>query len=241
MSFTKPIKVEQTKTKLVFKYGGESIIWVKRSALKQLASDLGVDGELVAEKVTKKKVTRKKKKVKSETSSVETKALQLSRSYRKHKAKFHGIPIGKMKLISPDSPKFKHFIEAAEMIQGLGLKNLNHFFQAQIEGLSFVNNGKGRFPEVNQLATEASQTRVLNWMQDNGMLKGKRKETIKVVLSRDDMELPLADNPKYMHNRGLVKEGLADKKQTKYVMEVQQYHNGKVHDYVKDYWEKLGG
>ena len=92
-------------------------------------------------------------------------ARKLARKYIRKKRKFYGSQ--SFQDITPEHPDFQHFVEAAKLCVNHEV-SFDDFIHSQIDGLKFINGGKGLFPRPCNLSTERAETRLLDYLRMNG-------------------------------------------------------------------------
>ena len=151
------IKVKKIKAGYSFKYKDKTLIQLNISTLTNLVCDLlpRKNVAIIAKKLIELKGTKKGEIKKSKSEIV---ALQMINSYIKRKRKHYrnnGI-----KAVTAADKDYKHFLSAAKICVSLNV-DVKTFIEAQIDGLSFLNDGNGIFPNPNHLSTPSAQDRVL--------------------------------------------------------------------------------
>jgi len=163
-------------------------------------------------------------------SEIEVLASQLARAYVKIKSKYYLKK--KIKKILPSQRQFQYFIKAAEIYKTHRVKNFSTFFNAQIKGLKWIQNGQGVFPRPMHLGSQGAEDRLLEYLDS----KKKKKH---VIVTEKEKQTNLHDNEIYFVRCFKVKDGIADLNETLYVKELQEIRLGRVKDYVKRHLKKL--
>lgn len=236
--FTKSLKVETESKVFVLKYGKQTLARINKEAFKTFLADLHLD-EDKALPIEKGRAKKKKKRTKKTTSSSSArpqsnslykKAEIFAKSYAKAKAKFYHTK--QVKAVSIGEVKFKHFVGAVKICKRHDVKNYDVFIRAQIEGLKFTNGGKGVFPRIPQLDTEAAETRLLEYLSS---VKDEKGEVVAVRISQEERNTPLNDNQRYLSRRERVKNGTASLSEAVYVKELQMIRRKRVENYVTEF------
>lgn len=204
-------KIEDKRVTLL--YNNKKLAVFSRKVLTGLLADLSLDEDTTAP---------------IDEKDIEKTAFRLMKFYTSQKSKFFGgRPV---KPISPsDRKNYTHFIKAAEMLitQGVTYKD---FLASQIQGLSFINQGEGQFPKINQLATEGAETRLLDFLREKDLGGDPDRD---VNLSTDDLKQDLSNNPKYKKALKAIRAGSANLNEARYVAKCQKKHKGTVHPEVQ--------
>ena len=210
--------------------------------LKVRRSDL-CEGFLPDGDVDKKSATKKTKKKKAKTEfsdDPEILAVNLSKAYNKAKKKYHKNK--NIVLITPNQPAFEHFRKAvSNILLPHNIKNLSRFIKCQIDGLGFVDGGRGKFPMPNQIHGPGAENRYLEFY--NKQSKHSKQADLldsKVRLTKEEEETPLSDNTRYQHRTILVKDGYSSDIETIYVAKLQVIRRGKIEKWVKSRLKVLG-
>jgi hypothetical protein len=138
--------------------------------------------------------------------------------------------------IFPSDPEFKHFILAIAIIKRHDV-TYKKFIQAQIEGLSFADGGKGIFPKPSHLSTDGAESRLLEFLRDDEINGGRK--IIEVNISPKERATPLSENSKYKKFKKAVKDETADLQETLYVRELQVSWNNKPQKFVEKHLNRL--
>lgn len=222
---TKTLELTLNKKYIYVLTGGVELIRVSRLPLKSIFTD--------PLKKTKKKVTKKKvsnKKVTDE--KAEKKAIQLSKKYILEKCKFYKKKKGSFSEISRNSKQFKtHFVQAAQIIIRHDAK-IRTFLKAQVDGLTFVNDGIGTFPSPNMLSTDSAETRLLEYIRKQNF------EDVHVELSERDKETSLNENRLYASRYKRFEKKEATLKEALYIRECQLFRLREVEEKVERYIKK---
>lgn len=236
MAFARPIKLVAKRNQLVLFYGKQVFCKIERDTLTAILADLQQDG-LQLLTVEEKKKKKPKKKVRDEKlTGIYLKASQLSKAYAAlKKASFR---IESSLEVQIGNPKFKHFMGAVEIMEKHNVNNYQTFLQAQVEGMRYLNGGKGLFPKVTQLDTEAAETRLLEYLTATKDDEGK---VIKIALTEEDKKTPLSSNLRYLAKRDRVRNGTAKIEEAVYVKECQLQRRGRVDSYVTEFLNALAG
>lgn len=162
---------------------------------------------------------RRIKKISKLTSKLHRHAMKLSKVYVVRKRKFFGRTI---KPITSKSKDFKLFIAAANLMRKYKLRP-SEFMDAQLEGLKFVNDGKGTFPSAKQLSTQGAEDRLLAHIS-----KEKSKSEIHAdgSLTNEDKSVPLGKNPKYLQLVDKMNAGEATLQDALYLRKCRLFHRG---------------
>jgi len=163
------------------------------------------------------------------------KARQLERAYTTRRRKYRGNR--NIKNISHKSNEFKNFIKAIQYIEAHGV-NYKVFLDAQIDGLSFLNDGSGIFPSTSQLSTSKAEDRLLDYISYD--TESNDPSTVKrLELSYSDKTTPLNENPTYQARYKDMKKGTAKLQHAYFVYDCQVAMKGFATDFVADYIEDL--
>lgn len=168
-------------------------------------------------------------------------ANQLGNMYRKEKLRFLRPQRNSAKLAvevkRPFSTAELDALKKAVCIMHMhGVTNYQQFIKSQVVGLRFVNDGKGIFPAITQLCTDAAETRLLNYLQS---VLDENGDVVEVEVTDEEKKIPLNSNIKYLSARDRIKTGEASREDCVYVMQLQGARRGRVESYVTDYLKKL--
>ena len=224
----KPLKVKELNAYLNVLYGGVSLVKVNKATLKVFLSDLGPGKKVL---VTREKVTKKRKPRVVVNNETRINAKQLVRAYTETKRKFfHSKAVNS---VSTNSPDFKYFMEAVKIVNRHGV-TYKKFLKAQIQGLSFISDGRGAFPKPSQLSTEAAEVRLLEYIRKHD------ETTVPVIkISNEERETHLMQNSKYLLSYDKIKDKTATQAEAVYVQELQQIRVGKVAKSVRKYLKRF--
>lgn len=235
--FGKPFRLHPKGKLYVVTYGDSVLAKISKSGLETLLADLRSDEGLRLQGVLKKSERSNRSKITKPRMVGEDviKAKQFAKVYAEAKKKFYKSKF--VKEISQGEKAFQDFVKVIPMLERHGV-NYRKFIQAQVQGLSFANGGRGVFPKPGQLSTEGAETRLLDFMRDGGQEDGSKAM---VHLTKEDRETPLSDNQWFMARRQKLKDGVASLEEAQYVAELQRIRRGKVEDYVQEYIDRLTG
>jgi hypothetical protein len=136
---------------------------------------------------------------------------------------------------SSNSNEFKYLERAIELIERHGI-GYAAFVEAQVQGLAYVAKGKGVFPKPNQLCTEQAEDRLLNYLRDNDPKKMQSE-----ILTKDDYNIPLNENEKFVNYSKRIMEGTATLREAKFVQKLLGIRKRKTNKKVEAYIESLTG
>lgn len=219
------LSLKMRKGNPVVMYDGEPLARLNKKVLSKLMGDLDLQPK-----------ESEAEEPKQAFSEMDTKiaAQQLAKAYAKAKKSYYRSRA--VKEIQPGQKDFKHFVEAARLCQLHGV-TYRKFLKSQVEGLKFLNDGKGTFPKPNHLSTEQAETRLLEYLREG--VTGKDDEVVKVSLSAEEKKMPLSKNTRYKGRLYKVRDGVATLKEAVYVRELQLLKRSKVNDEVEEYIAKL--
>lgn len=177
---------------------------------------------------TKVKVSSKKKK---KANVCLKDAKMFANAYQNEKAIFFHNPA--LKKVSPlEGKNIDHFRKALELCRLHGVQP-KKFIKAQVEGMKWMKDGKGQFPFPTQLSNHSAEIRLLEYISSDG------KPAVVVSISKEDRQLPLGDNGKYLITVSKIRNNQANLAETLYVQELQKIRRGKVAKFVMEYLEKF--
>jgi hypothetical protein len=167
-------------------------------------------------------------------------AIRLAKKYLKAKCKFYSKP-SKVKYDSKHKD-IRHFKKAIEIMDGLNIKE-NDYLQAQIDGLQFVQGGRGIFPKPNQLATEGAEDRAIQYLDSKGLIHHGNAELTDdkkgLMITSTDYKTPLKQNKQYMDLLKKLKEGTATMDEAIYLKNVRKARKGSAGPLITEYITKL--
>ncbi len=235
MAFAKPLRIASRGRFLVLSYGSGVLAKISKASLQMLVADLNEDGvrlEKDARKPSKRIAVVVKK---PEPTDREVRAGQLVRAYREAKRKHYKRKV--VQEISATDAVFKFFLKAIDIIDRHDVP-YKTYLQAQVLGLKFLNNGRGKFPEPSMLATDGAETRLLEYLSSDRSVTG---EELEVAVSSEERNTPLSENSRYRAGRQKIKDRLATLHEALYVRTLQQLRRGEVDADVEKYIARLSG
>lgn len=159
-----------------------------------------------------------------------SKAIIIESAYTKLKRKFYKR--NNIKNIVKTTTEFRYFIKVAEIIEEYDVTPLQ-YLEAQVNGLSFADNGKGTFPKPNQLANDNAVTRLLDFQRDDEVVNGEN--FIPEKLTYDDKNTPVMENPRFVRNYKRVQDDTATLKEATFCHDVMMVVRSKSSRLVVDY------
>lgn len=162
------------------------------------------------------------------------KAAQLERAYTTRRKKHHRNK--NLKSIDKKSKDFHHFVKALDLCK-VHKVNYNTFLDAQIDGLSFINDGAGVFPSLTQISNAGAEERLLSYTQSDR--EENDPENVKrLELNYSDKNTALNENPTYQARYQAMKKGTASLQHAYFVYDCQTALKGFATDFVSDYIEE---
>lgn len=222
------VRLTKSSKNINLEYRGILIGSLSKEGLRALLSE----EEIKPKKVKKKNNSQRDQKKKE----LIAKARQLGLVYRKLHAKHY------RRKIEPNTAftekELNHLCAAVKIMRRVGCSSYKQFINAQIEGLKFVNGGKGVFPLAAHLSTFAAETRMLENMN---AVKNEQGDVVKVSITDQDKRAPLMENMRYLTKRERIKDGTASREDAVFVCELQLIKKGKVDQYILDFLDQLNG
>lgn len=168
---------------------------------------------------------------------LQTKAMSLEKFYtgerRKHRRNKN------IKGVGVQTKEFKSFVVAIKIINRHNT-NYKIFLKAQLEGLKFVNNGKGTFPKPAQLSTVAAEERLIDYLHEHSM-QNDVENFDRLELNYTDKNTGLMENPRFASRHKKLKDGTASLQDAYFMHDCMKFKRGEVHSMITDYIEKLEG
>lgn len=224
MDFFKDFKLVKKKTVFAITYKNKSFININREVLAELV--------LSKSTVAFKKELAMKDSTLFERSPLESKALQLEKTYTSAKKKF--FRNNKVRNYTPKDPEFKHFIKAVAILKRHGSTN-REFIDSQIEGLAFAKT----FPKPSQLVTIGAEDRLVKYMHKD-IRKNDVENIERIEISHNDRNTPLMENPKFVAKWKKLDKGTATLQDAYYIEDCMiARKGGKVTRKVLNYISKL--
>lgn len=141
-----------------------------------------------------------------------------------------------------DRKNIKHFQDALDIMKNAGTTDISLFIKAQINGLKFVNDGKGTFPKPNQLATDNALTRLLEFNSVTGSDGDKQEKPEKYWYfdEKIDGEVALSNNAKYQEAIEKIKNKTASINAALYAKKCySRRREGKSYFLIEDYLREI--
>ncbi len=138
-------------------------------------------------------------------------AFEKLKYYKKNVETINDVSVmASVKKMLADKKTVSQFTEAIRIMGEAGTKDISVFIKAQINGLKFVNNGLGTFPNPNQLASENALTRLLQFTSSTtNDEKEVKPERYWHFDEKTDGDISLQNNPKYLEAIKKIKDGTA--------------------------------
>lgn len=191
---------------------------------------LGVLSEKVLRSFLSKDEKKEEKKVEKNIRKVTTtkQVDSFIKYYLMQKDKFYGKKLPKN--ITSNSKDYKYFKQAIEVAKDLDMP-LKRYIKAQIQGLSFVNSGRGQFPRPVQLVGDNALQRALDFLRETEV------DEDEIVLSNVDTWKPLSENDKYQLVKKKIANQTASLSEAYYAKKVEEHWNDKAYMETEVYIE----
>ena len=227
MAFFDSFTLLKKKSGIVVQYKKSTLATIKPDVLRDMILDHIPKKVLqeAVEHITPSAITRKSN----------TLAIKLMTEYNARRKKYHGNR--RIKEFTSKSREFKYFVQAAEIMKNHRI-HAGPFLDAQIKGLSFVNDGAGTFPKPNQLATVNAEERVLAALQTE-VKRNDPTEVERLDLRHSDRETELMQNPRFVSRYNKLKDGTATLQDAYFVHDCMLERKGNVTQFVTEYIEDL--
>lgn len=138
------------------------------------------------------------------------------------------------------------FKKALLIMRDAQMKDISQFIQAQVEGLKFVNEGKGTFPTPNQLTTANALNRAFNFTADamvkivDDTNKKEKPANYWFFNHHTDGQLTLKKNEKYLEVIDKIDNGTATLTECVYAQKCfSARRDGKSYAKIDDYIKKI--
>ncbi len=227
MGFFDEFKLVKKKSGVVVKYKTATLMTINPKTFQDLIYD-HLSKKMIEEissRITPSSTSRK-------TNSL---AIKLLAAYNSMRKEYYKNP--RLKNFVVKSKEYKYFVQASEFLSTHNVTP-ESFLNAQVEGLSFVNNGAGTFPKPNQLATLEAEERLMK----STFAESTKKDIANVKrleLNRSDRDTPLMENSRFVSRYNKVKNKTANLQDTYFVYDCMLERKGNVTSTVNDYLEGL--
>ena len=227
MAFFDNFKLVKQKSGIVVKYKTSTFITIKPAILTDVVLDhlpKKVIQEAASRIVPSSKMTKNN-----------TLAVKLMVAYNRKRKDFYKRP--RLKDFTSKSKEFKYFVQAAELLK-IHRVLPDAFIEAQVKGLSFVNNGEGVFPKPQQLATTEAEERLLRETHTESK-KNNPEDVQRLDLKPSDRETELMQNPRFVSRYEKMKDKSATLQDAYFVQDCMLERKGRVTQFVSEYIEDL--
>lgn len=223
------------KKEYVLRYDSEILLRIKKDVLLKMLGDLGIGSPEPEQSpgINSKTVAAQLSKIlKTDVSDYDVRvwAKQFARAYGVAKQKYYRSKNVFVE-VSPRSKDYGHILRAVKICKTHKV-TYKKFLQAQLDGLKFINNGRGIFPPLSNLSTDSAENRLLEFISNGST-------SVDIKLSDEDKHLPLAKNLKYQTAIFKIGDNRASLKEAKYAAEVQRFKRGKVSEKIEKYIESF--
>lgn len=198
--------------KLYFRFNNELLAVVKKATLAKL-----LEGEKPVSSKTPRPTTKK---------TLEA----FIKYYLQAKDKFYNKKLPKN--ITEKSSDYRFFKEGLKLARELEI-NPKQYIKAQIQGLAFVDNGRGQFPKPSQLVGDNAMNRALDYLRQTEVKEDD------IELQSFDTWKPLEENTKYQTMLKRITNQTATLSEAYYVKKLQQHWNSKASMEVEVYIELM--
>ena len=218
MRFFEDFTLISQNTQYKVRYKGETLLAISKKGLNFLLSDKIVNREEVEPKDIRIDFDRNSR----------VKALKLVKVYADAKRAYYPERNIKYELKVTDKD-FQFFEKAVEIIERHKTTN-TVYIEAQIQGLSFIDNGKGVFPKPSQLATNAAEDRILNYLEESD-----KSKLVEIAISNYDKDTPLSENKAFNAYSKKILEKTATYKEALFVQKLLKFKKRKPSKKVEEY------
>ena len=227
MGFFSDFTLIKNKRGYVVRYGGDPLMQIYSKSFVQVFKDYA--SQKFINDMVPLSTNERKDDVSKDVAS------KLEKYYTIRKRDYYGNK--KIKRIEHTSTDYAHFLKASQIVRNHEV-SVKDFLDAQMAGLSFVNDGEGTFPKPAQLSSSGSEDRLVVYISDKTSDK-KPKEEKRLELTRYDRENELKSNPKFMDRYEKVKNNKATLQDAYFVHDCMIVRKDYATPMVNKYIEKL--
>ncbi len=196
---------------------------------------------LTIDKSVLAKLTSKECELPSSVAAEHARVLRFARAYVNAKKDFFGKPVGTRKYTSSHKD-FKYFVLAVKIMDEHNVKG-PQYIQSQVDGLSFINDGRGIFPKPNQMASDGAEDRLIEFLDRRGEIDhgelGLTNGDTALRITDADKKTGLKDNAQYMKLLAKLRSGNTTMEEAMYLKKVRRVRKGSAGPEITEYIKNL--